>query len=185
MRWRTSASASGVPFEDLTRAREALEEAGAEILHLFSGDEGPGRLEDLVALLPLKDDLNPLMANGLRIGFAEYAASTGLTGTITSIADVVAFNEQDAEAFAFHGQPLLVAAAESTLSREEYEANGARIRESGRSYIDGLFADAELDAIVSINNEFSSCTQRLAIGYAYAFEQASLLREVPRPSGGD
>ena len=80
-----------VPVE----AVEALEEAGAEILHLFSGDEGPGRLEDLVALLPLKDDLEALMANGLRIGFAEYAASTGPTGAITSIADVVAFNEQD------------------------------------------------------------------------------------------
>ena len=206
----------GLPFEDLTRAREALEEAGAEILHLFSGDEGPGRVEDLVALmLPLKDDLEALMANGLRIGFAEYAASTGLTGAITSIADVVAFNEQDAEAFAFHGQPLLVAAAESTLSREEYEASGARIRESARSYVDGLFAEAELDAIASINNEFSLMYATAGypaitvpagltngtpfgltftgrpfddaeiIGYAYAFEQASLLREVPRPSGGD
>ena len=205
----------GVPVEDLTRAVEALEEAGAEILILFSGDEGPGRGEDLVAFLPVQDDLMALMDDGLRIGFAEFAASTGLTGAITSIADVVAFNEQDAEAVAFHGQPLLVAAAESTLSREEYEASGARIRERGRSYIDGLFAEAELDAIVSINNGFSlmyatagypaitvpagltngtpfglTFAGRLfedaeIIGYAYALEQASLLREVPRPSGGD
>ena len=151
-----------------------------------------------------------LFDNGMRIGFAEYAAATGLAGSITSLADVVAFNEHDPHAYAFYGQSLLESAAASTLSRAEYEALGASLRERARSHVDGLFAEYELDAIVSIANLFSGSyavagypaitvpagleasgtpfgitfTGRLyedaqIISYAYAFEQASRLREVP------
>ena len=199
------------PQIGLGQVRAALEEAGAEIVLIW--DEGLGVGNEFLALAN----------NGLRIGFADYAAATGLAGSITSIADVVAFNDGAPEAFAFYGQPLLVTAAASTLSRAEYESSGARMRDRARSYVDGLLAEYEVDAIASIGNLFSSAyasagypaitvpaglaanktayaaegspfgltfTGRLfedaeIIGYAYAFEQASLLREVPRPSGGD
>ena len=189
--------------------RAALAAAGAEVVLIW--DSGQEMSEDEATLQLLLD-------NGLRIGFAEYAAATGLTGAITSIADVVAFNERDPEAFAFYGQPLLESAAASTLPRAEYEAAGARLRERARAHVDGLFAAYELDAIVSIADLFSGSyalagypaitvpaglaargmayahltggegspfgltfTGRLfedaqIIGYAYAFEQASLLR---------
>ena len=207
---------SAVEFLDLLglgQIRAALDQAGAEVVLIW--DEGPSMIKD--------EEFVALANNGLRIGFAEYVAATGLTGSITTIADVVAFNDQDPEAFAFHGQPRLVEAAASTLSREEYESMGARMRERARSYIDGLFAEYELDAIAAIDNTFSMAyatagypaitvpaglaangmpyaadgnpfgltfTGRLfadaeIIGYAYAFEQASLLREVPNPAAGD
>ena len=194
----------------LEQIRAALDEAGAEVVLIW--DRGL----DISA-----ESQQLLLDNGLRIGFAEYAAATGLTGSITSIADVVAFNERDPQTFAFYGQPLLSSAAASTLSRAQYEANGARLRERARAHVDGLFAEYELDAIISLANLFSGSyamagypaitvpaglatsgmvyshltggegspfgvtfTGRLfddaqIIAYAYAFEQASLLRVVP------
>ena len=206
------------PKTGLGQVRAALKDAGAEIVLIW--DEGLGVGDERESILR---EFYALANNGLRIGFAEYAAATGLTGSITSITDVVAFNDQDPEAYAFHGQPLLVTAVASTLSRAEYESIGARMRDRARSYVDGLLAMYELDAIAAIGNAFSvayaiagypaitvpaglaayetpyakqvgptglTFTGRLfedaeIIGYAYAFEQASLLREVPRPSGVD
>ena len=209
------------PLEGLTAA-EFLDEAGLDPIHAALAAAGAEvvLLWD-TGLSDAEESQQLLLDNGLRIGFAEYAAATGLTGSITSLADVVAFNDQDPEAFAFYGQSLLVSAAESTLSRAEYEAHGARLRERARAHIDALFAEYELDAIASLANLFSGTyaaagypaitvpagladsdmayapltggpgspfgltfTGRLfedaeIIGYAYAFEQASRLREVP------
>ena len=212
------AGLTGAEFLDeagLDPIRAALADAGAEVVLLWdTGLSMTGESQQL------------LLDNGLRIGFAEYAAAPGRTGSITSLADVVAFNDQDPEAYAFYGQSLLVSAAESTLSRAEYEAHGARLRERARAHIDALFAEYELDAIASLANLFSGTyaaagypavtvpaglaasdmayasltggpgspfgltfTGRLfedaaVIAYAYAFEQASRLREVPR-AGAD
>ena len=199
------------PDVGLGQVRAALAEAGAEVVLIWEEGQGPG------------EEFDALANNGLRIGFADYAAATGLTGSITSIADVVAFNDQDPDAFAFHGQARLADAAASGLSRAEYEAIGARMRSAARSYVDRLFAEYGIDAIASIGNAFSGAyavagypaitvpaglaadetiyapdgspfgltfTGRLfedarIIGYAYAFEQASLLREVPPAAVGN
>ena len=216
------------PLEGLTTAAEFLDEAGLDPIRAALADAGAEvvLLWD-TGLSTTEESQQLLLDNGLRIGFAEYAAATGLTDSITSLADVVAFNDQDPEAYAFYGQSLLVSAAESTLSRAEYAAHGARLRERARAHIDALFAEYELDAIASLANLFSGTyaaagypaitvpaglaasdmayapltggpgspfgltfTGRLfedaaVIAYAYAFEQASRLREVPPAGSGD
>jgi amidase len=93
--------------------------------------------------------------NGLRMGFAEYIAAVDSDGPVSSIADVVAFNEQDPEHYAAYGQTLLEAAAASDATPVEYEALGAQLRDEARHYIDGLLADNDVDVIVSKANLFS------------------------------
>lgn len=128
----------------MTSAISGLEDAGAETVPLWSA--APDNSESFA----------DLGNNGLRIGFAEYIAIVDPEGPIASIADVVAFNQQDLDRNAHFGQERLEDAASSELSQDDYEALGSQLREDARSYIDGVITENELDVIASRSNTFSS-----------------------------
>ena len=123
----------------------ALDEAGADIV-IVLGTNLPNLGEQVLVV----------GNNGLRIGFGTYVAATDPDGPIASIADVIAFNDQDPQAYAFHGQEMLQTAADSSLSPDEYITAGAALRLTARDYIDGLFRDDDLDALASRRNDFST-----------------------------
>lgn len=122
----------------------ALTEAGAELAPIFGG--GP---------VATPDQFIPMINNGFRIEFAEYIAQVDPDGPITSLADVVAFNEEDAGMRAPFGEGYLADAAESTLSQEDYDALAEQLRTEARAYIDGLMEADDLDIIASRANYFA------------------------------
>ncbi len=183
-------------------ALASLDAAGAEVVPVW------------ISALTNNDRFSTLGNNGLRMGFAEYIAAVDPDSKIDSIADVIAFNEQDPERYAPYGQELLEAAAASDATPEEYEALGAQLRDEARGYIDWLLADNDVEVIVSMDNAFASAyavagypavtvpagqseftgpsgltfaggylQDGEVLGFAYSFEQASVLREAPTVRG--
>lgn len=182
-----------------TEAVTGLQAAGAEVSVVW-GDA-----------LDNQEDFTGLGVIGLRDGVAAYLEATDPDGEIGSIADVVTFNAADLDRYAPFGQNILEAAAGAPeVSRDEYVAGGAQLREQARGYLDALLADNDLDVLVSSGNRLSGAyavagypaitvpagrledgtavgltfTGRYLedgplLGYAYAFEQASGLREPP------
>jgi len=186
----------------LAPALAGLDAAGATVVPVW------------ISALNNRDRFSTLGNNGLRMGFAEYIAAVDPDATIDSIADVIAFNEQDPERYAPYGQELLEAAAASDATPEAYEALGAELRDEARAYVDGLLADNDVEVIVSMDNAFASAyavagypavtvpagqseltgpsgltfaggylQDGKALGFAYAFEQATALREAPTVRG--
>lgn len=172
-----------------------LESAGAEVMPVFGGAF-------------VQEQLFELIDNGLRLEFAEYIGEVDPDGPIASIADVVAFNAEDPDVRAPFGQGRLPDAAATNLTLEEYDALAAELRAEARAYVDGLLADAEVDVLASRANLFSSAyavagypaitvpdgpladfsgltligpylSDGELIGYAFAFEQATMARTSP------
>jgi len=179
-------------------AIDGLEAAGAEVVPIW--DAG---LDNLTAFVALGN-------NGLRMGFADYIAAVDPGGSISSIADVVAFNAQDPGRYAFYGQERLEAAVASDGTREQYEELGTQLRDEARGHIADLLEQNDIDVIAAPANRFSGVyavagypsvtvpaglrptgeaigltftgsylEDAQVLAYAYAFEQASMLREVP------
>ena len=153
-------------------------------------------------------DVATLLQNDFRLGFADHMAATDPSFPIQTLADVVAFNETDPARYAPYGQADLVKAAASTLSREETQAIAERLRTEARAWLDGVMAAQQLDAITGVAQSLATMyapagypaitvpmvagqgltfttgylQDGAAIGYAYAFEQATHVREHFGPS---
>ena len=127
------------------RALAALESAGAEVVLLWS--DVPDNMGDFTNLGIV----------GLAQGVATYLEQTDPGGSIASIADVVAFNQQDLERYAPFGQNALEAAADiPEVGRDEYESAAAGLRADARAYLDALRTEHQLEAIASRGNRLSS-----------------------------
>jgi amidase len=127
----------------MTAAINGLEAAGAEVVPIWSAAP-----DNTAAFISVGN-------NGLRLGLADYIATVDPDGPISSIADVVAFNEQDPGVYAPFGQQRLIDAAASDLTPEDYEALGSRLRGEARTYIDELLTSNDVDVIASSGNAFS------------------------------
>ena len=164
-----------------------LTAAGAEVVLVW----GP---------MPATDaDLFEVIRNGFRLGLPTYMAATDPSFPIQTLADLIAFNDQDPARYAPYGQASLAQTAATALSPEDYAALGAKVRTATRAWLDGVMADQQLDVIVAPNQTLASAyapagypaitvpvapglgftftTGHLkdgeAIGMAYAFEQAT------------
>ena len=134
-----------IEFIGFDRAMEGLEAAGAEVTILW--DVAPNNI----------DDFTSVGLVGLRDGVAAYLAATDPDGSVSDVADVVAFNEADLERYAPFGQAGLEAAASlPEISQEQYEGAADELRTQARAYLDGLLDDNELDVIASRDNRLSS-----------------------------
>lgn len=173
-------------------AVSGLRAAGAEVVPVYNTPFGT------------LDDFYTLIDNGFRIDLAEYLAAFPQS-PISSVDDIIAFNDQDPERFAPYGQGRLPNSAASMLTDEEYEEFAASLRAGARAEIDGLLDQFDVDTLVSLANAFSITYAAAGypaitvpsqpgagvtftgpfladgelIGYAFAFEQASQLRQAP------
>ena len=178
------------------RAVSGLRAAGAEVVPVFN------------ELWGSTDDFYTLIDNGFRLDLADYLAGFP-ESPISSVDDIIAFNDQDPDRYAPYGQGRLPSAAASTLTRREYEGFADTLRTDARTHIDGLLEQYDVEALASFANTFSLAyaiagypavtvpTQPVLgltftgpylsdgelIGYAHAFEHATEARLVP-PVGG-
>ena len=140
------------PFDEaiaemhLTDAVSALRRAGAEVLIVRTAGEE--------ALDITYEQFASLLHNGMRFGMAAYLAQTESPG-ITTMADVATFNNTDPDQYAFYGQEHIVAAAESSLTEAEYLALAEVMRGNARRYIHDMYAENDIDVLVTVDNSFS------------------------------
>jgi amidase len=125
-------------FED---ALAALRDAGAELI-------------DPVAITTRREMSGPsyeLMLYEFKAGIAAYLASVGATTTLRTLADLIAFNEANAEReMPYFGQEVFLAAQEKgPLSDSAYlEARDTALRLARQQGIDRTMDEHRLDAII-------------------------------------
>ncbi|MFK7865117.1 MAG: amidase family protein [Pseudohongiellaceae bacterium] len=71
---------------------------------------------------------------------------------VGSVAEVQSFNEQELDIRAPYGQALIDMMAGLEMTGEELEALRIRLQDSASGYLEGLFAEFDLDVLASVNN---------------------------------
>lgn len=94
--------------------------------------------------------LNIDMRNDLPAYLKEYS-NTNLV-KITSIADVVSFNNADSLTRIPYGQALFEGIISDSTSVQELEGIKSNLEKSGRAFFDSVMDQHKLDAVLSINN---------------------------------
>ena len=78
----------------------------------------------------------------------------GTRSRVRTLADVIAFNDEDRAARVPFGQDLLVGSQQSLTSEAEYRATEKGARARARETIDGMLAEDTLDLLLSIGTPF-------------------------------
>jgi amidase len=124
-----------------TGAVDALQAAGAEVVVVH-----PDGMPDV--------DWWQIIACGLRDGIDHYLQQNELADP-SSLADIIAINNSDPDRYMPLGQARLEEAQACELSETEEVAMTDEAIEIAQSYLDGLIADNEVDALVAIDDSFS------------------------------
>jgi amidase len=120
---------------------KGIEDAGATIIE-FTPPE--------VTMDGFLSILNIDMRNDLPAYLKEYS-NTNLV-KITSIADVVSFNNADSLTRIPYGQALFEGIISDSTSVQELEGIKSNLEKSGRAFFDSVIDQHKLDAVLSINN---------------------------------
>jgi amidase len=120
---------------------KGIEDAGATIIE-FTPPE--------VTMDGFLSILNIDMRNDLPAYLKEYS-NTNLV-KITSIADVVSFNNADSLTRIPYGQALFEGIISDSTSVQELEGIKSNLEKSGRAFFDSVMDQHKLDAVLSINN---------------------------------
>ena len=127
------------------RAFDDLERLGADLVD-------PVDFPNLDALFEL--DFNVLLYE-FNVGIQDYLASLGEDAPVTTLADIVAFNEANPEEAIPFGQEILELSVDTggDLSDPEYLSElEAGIRLTATEGVDALLAELDLDALLFPNN---------------------------------
>ena len=123
-----------------TRAIKDLEDLGAELVE-FSPPEV--NLQGFAKLLDVD------MKKDLPAYFQQHAAANN---TFKSVADVVAFNQQDTLLHAPYGQTYFKGIVADTTSNESFQILKKRLLSEGRRFFETPMKAEALDAVISIDN---------------------------------
>jgi amidase len=122
------------------KAIENLKTLGAEVIEI---DEAEVNLPDFIRLLNLD------MKQDLPAYFKKYGnRNLGLT----SVQDVVDFNNQDSLNRSPYGQKLFKGIVADSASEEEFTKIKNTLHKNGKAYFDEAFKTYQLDGFLSINN---------------------------------
>jgi amidase len=144
--WRDySGAGKNTEIEDLfEQSIAALRAAGAEVVDpvALADREGMGSAEGQVLRYEFKNDIR------------EYLESHGSPNGMSSLADLIAFNEANAEqAMPYFKQERFVSSEEKgPLSDQEYLDALEKSRTLARTAIDGALEEYQLDALISPTN---------------------------------
>jgi amidase len=157
--------------------------------------------------LPEKVDIQTALTHGYKLAINRFLSDLGDNAPVDSLEAIIAFNNQEAANRAPYGQDHLEASQGSNLTDQEFEDLVMANQAAARAGIDQLFAQYEIDVIVSKLNQlyapagypalsvpagysedgqpqdvvfvggFLSELHLLAVGYAY--EQATQARSAP------
>jgi amidase len=157
--------------------------------------------------LPERVDIVPALTHGYKLSINQFLTDLGADAPVASLEAIVAFNKEDMDNRAPYGQNYLEESLSSELSDDEFNQMIIGNQQTAREAIDELFAQYDLDLVVSDLGQlyapagypaltvpsgyaaddtpqdvvfvggFLSEPQLLAVGYAY--EQETQVRAAP------
>ncbi len=98
----------------------------------------------------------PVMLYDFKRDLATFLANPDVTSPVKDLAAIATFNAEDSDVRMPYGDKIHQMALEETLDADAYRAYLKTNRETAREIIDGYFEAETLDAVVSVNNSFSS-----------------------------
>jgi amidase len=125
----------------LDRAAKILEMAGAQS-------------QKIAYHKPILNDLD-VMTYGIRYEVDEYLNAIGDLAPVKTMAEIVAFNQQDPENRAPYGQTYLEKSLKLEMGREKYERLARHNLETARRVLMGWMDGNAFDFILSIGGRFS------------------------------
>jgi len=148
-----------------TPDNEALHHAVAAVLHAVGA---------IVVTLPTLPNLSEDVVTaffeicyyGFKSGVNGYLADTG--APISTLDDIVAFNQQDAADRIPYGQTYLEKSARTTLTPDTYAAAVQRVRDTAQKQIDALLATHSVDLLAGVNTALGSIVNYPGAGYPAA-----------------
>ncbi|CAA9538951.1 MAG: Aspartyl-tRNA(Asn) amidotransferase subunit A @ Glutamyl-tRNA(Gln) amidotransferase subunit A [uncultured Thermomicrobiales bacterium] len=133
---------AAIAYLGLEETVAAMRRAGAKVTVARAAPfafEGPGFV--------------PQFDRAMRTGVDAYLRAT--EAPVTSLAEVIAFNDEDPAAYAPWGQDRLWAGQTSPLGAGAARALAKSNREQAEAYLGGLLAEQELDALVTVDSMLS------------------------------
>ena len=128
--------------------RKALEMGGATVIDVTYEDS-------LLAIYFSSVSGKELMAAGMQKALPTYLDAYAENSTVTSVADIVSYNEKNPTARVPYGQSLLTQATENRLSIAEYQTRMTDLRSRKQAAIRRTLATGELDFLLSVGGLFS------------------------------
>jgi len=116
---------------------DALSASGIEVVEVVAGD------------VPFQGNISPALTHGYKLAINEFLAELGDQVTVSSLEEVVKYNNGDRENRAPYGQDHLEASLESNMSDEEFAAARDQLVGDAQAGFDALFEKYDIDAIAS------------------------------------
>jgi amidase len=114
-----------------------LAEAGIEVIEVAASD------------VPFHGDVEPLLTHGYKLAINEFLAGLGDQVAVSSLDEIVSFNNDDLENRAPYGQDHLEDSLESALSDEEYGTMREAIITDAQQGFADLFEKYDIDVIIN------------------------------------
>ena len=119
-----------------------IEQAGAELIIIDPGD---------APRFPIQSLLVP----SFQIDMNEYLGAHFAGSQVSSVADIVQFNNENPDVYQPYGQEYLEASSENTVTADEYSAGVQQLRSAAIAYLDNILLENDVDAIVGIGTNLS------------------------------
>jgi amidase len=129
----------------LSRALDAIEKAGGKVVRLAPSSLLDARFE--------VQDFGVLANHGFVRGVDAFLAGT--SSEVRTLAEVIAFNEEDLVKRAPFGQDLLVGSMESTATDADVEETKAQSELRARETIGAWLEEGEADLLIAIGSAFN------------------------------
>ena len=114
-----------------------LSAAGLEVIEVDVGD------------VPLQGDVSPALTHGYKLAINEFLADLGDQVTISSLEEILKYNNSDRKNRAPYGQDHLDASLESSMSDEEFAAMRDQMIGDAQAGFDTLFEKYNIDVIIN------------------------------------
>ncbi len=98
-------------------------------------------------------DYLPVLFYGMKHDLNDYLTATN--APVSSLADLIAFNAEDATNRAPFGQDLLEQSQAQPMSREEHDALVERMRTESAAALRGAMREHNVDVLLSVNNRLT------------------------------
>lgn len=116
---------------------EALSAAGVTVVEFPKTDIPPGV------------DVNPLLEYGFRQAINDFLAGLGENAPVASLAEIIAFNNEDPANRAPYGQGYLEASQNTAITAEEFARKAQENNGFAKNRIDAVMQAHDIDIIVS------------------------------------
>ncbi|MEZ4864294.1 MAG: amidase family protein [Caldilineaceae bacterium] len=138
----------GESAEALRQLYRAQSDAQREIGHRFR-DLGMTVVEVSALALPARVDVNDVLPYGFKDAINRFLVNLGAQVEVDSLEAIIALNDADLANRAPYGQGYLEGAQNAPLSEAEYLALKAHNQQTTRAALSSLFADYEIDVLLS------------------------------------